>query len=121
MIIPKRRHNAAQRRRAGHIRMTKDIAGAIHARPFAIPKPKHALKFSLTAQLGLLAAPKRRCGQILIQPFLKPHLRIFKLCRRAGHLKIHRAEWRSAIARDIASCPMARRSVARRLHQHHPH
>ena len=121
VIIPKRRHNTAQGRGAGHIRMTKDIAGAIHARPFAIPKPKHALKFSLTAQLGLLAAPKRRCGQILIQPFLKPHLRIFKLCRRAGHLKIHRAQWRSAIARDIASCPMARRSVARRLHQHHPH
>ena len=121
VIIPQRRHNTAQGRSASHIRVTKDIARAVDTRPFAIPKTKHALKFAFTAQLGLLAAPKRRGGQIFIQPFLETHLRFFKFCGGACHLKINRAQRRPTIARDIASGSMARRPVPRRLHQHQPH
>src|SRR5581483_4437504 len=54
VIVAGYRQHAAMRRSAGEIGMAEDVAGAIDARPFAVPHAKDAVVETFAAQLGLL-------------------------------------------------------------------
>jgi hypothetical protein len=71
VVVAHRHQHAAMLRRAGHVDVAKDVAGAVHARPLAVPEAEDAVELALAAQLRLLAAPERGGGEILVQARLE--------------------------------------------------
>ena len=72
MVIAHRHQHAAMLARAGHVGMAHHIARSVDARPLAVPQAEtrhHSLPSP--RRPGLLAAPQRSGGQILVQPVLK--------------------------------------------------
>ncbi len=51
--------------------MAEDVAGAVDARALAVPHAEHAVVFAFAAQLGLLRAPDRGRGEILVEACLE--------------------------------------------------
>jgi hypothetical protein len=108
-------------RGAGHVDVAKDVAGAVHARPLAVPEAEDAVELALAAQLRRLAAPERGGGEILVQARLEHDVGGFEVLSRARHLHVDRAERRAAIAGDEAGRVQPGRPVPRLLHQHQAH
>ena len=92
MIIAHRHDHAAMGRGSSHIGVPHHVTRAIDARTLAVPQPENAVVFTLTAQFGLLCAPQRRRGQILIQTGLKGDLMRGQVCLGPLHLHINRAK-----------------------------
>ena len=46
--------------------MTKRVAGAVDARPLAVPDAEHAVVLAFAEKLGLLRAPQRGGGKVLV-------------------------------------------------------
>src|ERR1700730_3024247 len=72
VIIPHKREHAPVPGGAGEIGMAEDIAGAVDARPLAVPEAEYAVEPPFAAQLGLLGAPQRGRGETLVDAGLKP-------------------------------------------------
>ncbi len=66
VIVATKNQRAAVLARAGNIGVTKNVAGAIHARPFAIPDADHAIDIRFVHHMDDLATHHRRGGEILI-------------------------------------------------------
>ena len=102
MVVAHQRQDAAMLRGAGEIGVAEDVAGAVDARPFAVPEPEYAVELALSAQLRLLRAPDRGGGDILVDPGLEPDVVFVERALGANELQVEGAERRSAIAGHIA-------------------
>ncbi len=120
VVVAHGHQHATMGRGARHVGMAHHVAGAVHARPLAVPQREHAVMLALAAQFGLLAAPDCRGGKIFVQSRLKQHAGFRQALALAHHLQVHTAQGRAAIAGHIARRIQTRRLVACRLHQHQP-
>src|SRR3977135_3694486 len=108
-------------RGAGEIGVAEDVSGAVDARPFTVPEPEHAIELALAAQLGLLRAPDRGGGDVLVDTGLEQDVVFVERALGANELQVEGAERRSAIARHITRGVEAGTAVALLLHQTEAH
>ena len=90
VVVAHRHQNAAVFRRSRHVGMAHNVAGAIDAGPFAVPKAEHAVMGALAAQFGLLRTPQRSGREILVQPRLEHHTRIGQIAPPLHHPAVFR-------------------------------
>ena len=108
-------------RGAGEIGMAERVAGAVDARPLAVPDAEHAVVLALAAKLGLLRAPQRGGGEVLVDGGLEQRVARREVRSRALELVVEAAERRAAVAGDVARGVEAGALVALVLHQRQPH
>src|SRR3979411_2388244 len=104
-------------RGAGEIGVAEDGSGAVDARSLAVPEPEHAIELALAAQLGLLRAPDRGGGDVLLDPVPEADVGFGERALGANEWQVEGAERRSAIAGHIARGVEAGTAVAFLLHQ----
>ena len=121
VVVAHRHEDAAMGRGAGHVGVAHRVARAVHAGALAVPQAEHAVVEALAPELGLLRAPKRRRGQVLVEAGLEADPARLQQLARPAHLEVHRAQRRAAIARDVARGVEPRHGVARALHEHQAH
>jgi hypothetical protein len=121
VVVAHQRQHAAMLGRAGEIGVAEDVAGAVDARSFAVPEAEHAVELALAAQLGLLRAPDRGRGDVLVEAGLKADVVFVERALRADELLVEGAERGAAIAGDIARGVEAGAAVALLLHQAETH
>ena len=119
VVVAHQRQHAAMPRGAGEIGVAEHIAGAVDARTLAVPHAEHAVVFAFAAQLGLLRAPQRGRGEVLVDAGLEED--VAEERPGAQELLVEPAERRAAIAGDIARGIEAGAAVALLLHQAQPH
>ena len=102
VIVAHAGEHAAKRRRAGEVAVAERIAGAIDARALAVPHAEHAIVAALAEQLGLLRAPQRGRGEVLVDRRLDLDVVLVEKPSGGGELLVEAAERRAAVARDIA-------------------
>ena len=118
MVVAHQREHAAVLRGAGEIGVAEHVAGAVDARALAVPHAEHAVVLALAAQLGLLRAPERGRGEVLVEAGLEQDVvRCRAQLLRAHELLVEPAERRAAIAGDVAGGVEAGAAVALLLHQ----
>src|SRR3974390_3557003 len=71
VIVTHQRDDAAVLRRAGEIGMAEDVAGAVNARPLAVPHAEDAIEFAFATQFRLLRTPECCRSQLLIEARLE--------------------------------------------------
>ena len=71
VVVAHQREHAAVLRGAGEIGVAEHVAGAVDARALAVPHAEHAIVLALAAQLGLLRAPQRGGGEVLVEAGLE--------------------------------------------------
>src|SRR5262249_60204898 len=103
---------AAVLRGAGEIGVAQDVARAVNARALAVPHAEHAIEPALAAQLGLLRAPQRGGGEILVDGGLEQDVVLPAQRLGALELVVEAAERRAAIAGDVARGGPAREADA---------
>src|ERR1700684_3147523 len=101
--------------------MAEGVAGAIDARAFAVPHGEDAVVLALAAQFGLLRAPDRGGGKILVDAALKADIAFLQKRCSAEELTIEAGEWRPAITAHIARRVETVAPVDFLLHQAQPH
>ena len=121
MVVAHQRQHAAVFRGAGEIGVAEDVARAVDARPLAVPDAEHAVVLALAAQFGLLRAPQRGGGEVLVDGGLEQRVARGEVRRRALELVVEAAERRAAIAGDVARGVQAGALVALVLHQRQAH
>ena len=121
VVVAHQRQHAAVLRGAGEIGVAEDVAGAVDARPLAVPDAEHAVVLALAAQLGLLRAPQRGGGEVLVDARAGTDVARGEMRRRALELVVEPAERRAAIAGDVARGVEAGAAVALVLHHRQPH
>ena len=85
VVVAHQRQHAAEFRGAGEIGVAERVAGAVDARPLAVPDAEHAVVLALAAQLGLLRAPQRGRGEVLVDGGLEQRVARREMrSRRAG-------------------------------------
>ena len=85
VVVTHQRQHAAMLCGAGQIGMAEHVAGAVDAGALAVPHGKHAIELALAAQLGLLRAPDRGRGEVLVDAALKADVAFAQgMARRAG-------------------------------------
>ena len=115
VIVAHQHEHAAKRGGAGEIGVTEGVAGAIDPRPLAVPHAEHAVVAALAVQPGLLRAPERGRGQVLVDPGLEHDVMLLEEAPRGRELLVEAAERRAAIAADVPCRVVAGREVARAL------
>ena len=116
MVVAGQQQHAAMLRGAGEISVAEDVAGAVHARPLAVPHGEDAIVLRVAEQLDLLAAPDRGGRQVLVDPRLEHDLVLLEEALRLPHRLVDAAERRAAIAGDEAGGVEAGGLVALALH-----
>ncbi len=96
--------------------MAERVAGAVDARPFAVPDAENAVVLALAAELGLLRAPKRGRREVLVEAGLEDDIVGFEEFPGALKGLIEPAERGAAIAGHIAGGVEATRRVQALLH-----
>ena len=71
VVVAHQREHATVLGGAGEIGVAEHVAGAINARTLAVPETEHAIELALAAQFGLLRAPQRRGGELLVDAGLE--------------------------------------------------
>ena len=72
MVVARHEHDdAAMLRGAGGIGMPEDVAGAVDARPLAVPHAEHAVVGALATHLRLLGAPQRGRREVFVEARLE--------------------------------------------------
>ena len=89
VVVAHQRQHAAMLGGTGEIGVAEHVAGAVDARTLAVPHAEHAIEFALAAQLGLLRAPDRGRGEILVDAALEADV---ALCRETA---LARRNWLS--------------------------
>ena len=118
VVVPHGHQHAAIGRGPGHVRVPHHVARAVDTRALAVPQPENPVVLPLAPQFGLLCAPKRGRGQILVQAGLKDDIRRLENGLRPRHLLVNGPKRRAAIAGDISGGAQSRGLVPGRLHQH---
>src|SRR5262249_25654103 len=92
MVVAHEREHAAGPRGPGKIGVPEDVAAAIDPRALAVPEAEHAVVPAFAAQLGLLAAPERSGGEILVEAGLEHDIVAVEPALGAHELLIEPAE-----------------------------
>ena len=121
MVVAHQRQHAAVLGGAGKVGVAEDVAGAVDARPLAVPHGEDAVVPAFPAQFRLLGAPDRGGGEILVDPALEEDVVLLQMGRGAEELPVEAAERRTAIAADVARRVEAVAAVELLLHQAEPH
>ncbi len=87
---------------AGIVGVAEDVAGAVDARPLAVPEAEDAIEFAFAAQFRLLGAPERSGGQILVEAGLEADVIGGEELPGLAELLVEPAQRRTAIASDVA-------------------
>ena len=67
--------------------VAEDVARTVDARALAVPDAEHAVVLALAEELGLLRAPERGGGEVLVEAGLEADVvGLAQLFRRAGRL-----------------------------------
>ena len=66
MVVPYNAKHPAMLRRAGLMAVANGVDTAVNARAFAVPNREHAIVISIAEHTGLLRAPNRCGGKILV-------------------------------------------------------
>ena len=121
MVVAHQRQHAAVLRGAGEIGVAEDVAGAVDAGTLAVPEPEHAVEPAFPAQLGLLAAPERGGGDVLVDAGLEADVVFVERARGADELLVEGAERGAAVSGDVAGGVEPGVAVALLLHHAQPH
>ena len=117
VIVAHQRQHAAIARGARQIGVAEGVAGAVDARPLAVPYAEDAIVAPLAADLGLLRAPQGRRSEVLVQRRLEDDAVLRQHRLGPGELLVETSQRRTAIAGDIAGGVEPGPAVPRRLHQ----
>ena len=101
--------------------MLEHVAGAVDPRALAVPHAEHAVVSALAVQLGLLGAPERGRGEVLVDRGPDDDVVLVEEAPRGGELLVEAAERRAAIAGDVARGVVAGREVAPALQHRQAH
>ena len=101
--------------------MAQHVAGAVDARPLAVPDGEHAVVLVVAEQAGLLRAPDGGGRQVLVDAGLEVDLVVLQELPRPRQRLVEAAERRAAIAGDEAGGVQPGRLVALPLHHRQPH
>ena len=121
MIVAQQRHDPAELRGPGQVRVPQHVAGAVHPRPLAVPEAEHPVVCALAVESGLLRAPAGGGRDVLVDAGLEHHVVPVEMGLRALHLLVEPAQRRAAVAADVAGGVVAGREVAPALGEHQPH
>ena len=121
MIVAEQRHDPAELRGPGQVRVPQHVAGAVHPRPLAVPEAEHPVVCALAVEPGLLRAPAGGGRDVLVDAGLEHHVMPVEMGLRALHLLVEPAQRRAAVAADVAGGVVAGREVAPALGEHQPH
>ena len=101
--------------------VAEHVAGAVDAGALAVPDAEHAVVLAFAAQLGLLRAPQRRGGQVLVEA--GHELDVVRLQQALGpqHGGFQGGDRRAAVAGHVAGRVEPRLHVAGALRQHQAH
>ena len=91
MVVTHQRQHAAVFRAAGQIGVAEYVPGAVDARTLAVPHAEYAVVLALAAQFGLLRAPNRGRGQILVDAALEANIALLQELRGALELAVQAA------------------------------
>ncbi len=98
VVVAGQHQHAAVLRRAGVIGVLEDVAAAVDAGPLAVPHREHAVVARAGIQVGLLRAPDRRRGEVLVQPRLELDVRAVEEGLRLPQRLVEPAQRRAAVA-----------------------
>ena len=121
VVVAHQGEHAAVLGGAGVVGVAEHVAGAIDARALAVPDAEHAVVLAFAAQLGLLRAPQRRGGQVLVQAGHELDVVRLQQALGAQHGRLQRGDRRAAVARHVAGRVQPRLHVAGPLGQHQAH
>ena len=121
MVVAHQRQHAAMLGGAGKVGVAEDVAGAVDARPLAVPHGEDAVVPAFATQFRLLRAPDRGGGEILVDPALEEDVVLLQMGRGAEELPVEATERRTAITGDVARRVEAVAAVELLLHQAEPH
>ncbi len=97
------------------------VAAAVDAGALAVPEREDAVVPAFAAHLGLLRAPDRGRGEVLVEPRHEGYASLVQMALGAKHLRVDAAERRAAIAGNEACRVAARATVELLLHQQKTH
>ncbi len=117
VIVAHQREYAAVLGGTGEIGVAEHVPRAVDARALAVPHAEHAIELALTAQLGLLRAPERGGGKLLVDAGLELDIGGGDVAGRAHELLVETAERRAAVTGHVAGGVQAGAAVALFLHQ----
>ena len=121
VVVAHQHEHAAEPGGAGEVAVLEHVAGAVDARALAVPDAEHAVVFALAVQLGLLRAPERGRGEVLVDARLEDDVVLVEKAPGGRHLLVEAAERRAAVAGDVARGVVAGREVALALQHRQPH
>ena len=120
-IVTCQHEYASVGRAARVVAVLQRVAGAVDARPLAIPDGEDAIVAGALVQAGLLRAPYRGGSQILVHPGLEADVALVEEGPRLPQCHVVGAERRAAVARDESGRVQAGSQVALALHQGQTH
>ena len=100
MVVSSNGEHPSIRRGTKGIAMLDDIHGAINTGALAVPHAENTIELSALEQVGLLAAPDRRCSEVLIHTGLEVDIVLLEPGLGFPHGLVDRTQWRATIARD---------------------
>ena len=119
VIVAHQADHAALRIGASHVAVAEDVAGAVDARPLAVPEREDAVMLAFAAQARLLRAPDRGRGEVLVEARLEDDVRGSQRLGRSHQLLVEPPERGAAIAGNEAGGVEPGQPVALALHQQH--
>ncbi len=121
MIVAAKNQGPAVLACAGDVGVSKNVAGAIHARPFAIPDADHAIDIRLIHHVDDLASHHRCCRQIFIHSGDEMDIMFREHLAGARERHIVSAKWRAFVAGNKDAAFEAGATVAPHLIQRQAH
>ncbi|SAI44934.1 Uncharacterised protein [Bordetella trematum] len=121
VVIADHHQHAAVARGASRMPMMQGVAGAIHARPLAVPHGEYAIDLAVGACAGLLGAHHGRGREILVDARQETHLMRIQRGLGLPHGHVHAAQRRTPIARDEAGRLQPALAIGAALRQHQAH
>ena len=118
VVVAHQGEHAAVLGGAGVVGVAEHVAGAVEAGALAVPHAEHAVVLALAAQLGLLRAPQRGGGQVLVEAGHELDVVGLEDAPGAQHGGFERGDRRAAVARHVACRVEAGLHVAGALGQH---
>ncbi len=120
VIVADDAQHAAVGGAAHGVAVFEGVAGAVGARPLAVPDAEHAVIADAGRQAGLLRALERGRRQLLVHRRAEHDAGFFEMALRLAEGEVIAAQGRAAIAGDQARRVQTRGAVARHLHQRQP-
>ena len=102
VVVAHQGEHAAVLGGAGVVGVAEHVAGAVEARALAVPDAEHAVVFALASELGLLRAPQRRGGKVLVEARHELDVVGLEDALGAQHRRFQRGDGRAAVAGDVA-------------------